>query len=668
LRDDEIRQLIHVLSRFDKARSPPVDFDAPVINLYAAYRAMELMFGEERAAEAIQGIHAEEVHEDSKNIYLHAFTSAQGERSQGRPISKYVKRINAWVGAKPKRRKAIVADLVGDIFNFSLIMKKNGFKQPRVMNGEESDNFLRKGKDVVNIGILSGLRGIDILSVAREAGKRTDANVLAIPYKDSVQFSETTVHKRVTVQSGVMFREGVPYWLQFSKPIFLHYIADFGHIKNLLELGVPLSRHQELNQHKGDVARILMEEGISPDTITLKLKRKVGTWSAAHEDDEFLVNDDISLPSQVDRRLWNFLVNQGVSNPSAVAKPAEGVGGRHVEYVYRENLDEVAYPIADRLRAGDDFVVQSRIIPPLINNKLDWNVRVLISRDRQDRPVISGTYVRMLQFGKVVNISRGADVIFIDELAQELGLTKTEEKDLNEEINRVSLRAYEVLNEKMRESGEIGENEWAGDFAGIDVMVQKDGDKWRGFVIEVNDDLSGGMWDIDDRLTKLGRTEQIGASNSDWIDVMVRRARRYKEEFVSARQNILTVARQSTPDAQAIEQIEEIVATLQEFEKISLIVTLEVYIRKRFPHRRELRGLLSVFKILADSLKNQDARRKYLSQIYAYADSRRRDVIYVPDLYRNCVLGCLTAQRGSDLYKMMVRTNRKSILKTSYMP
>jgi len=93
---------------------------------------------------------------------------------------------------------------------------------------------------------------------------------------------------------------------------------------------------------------------------------------------------------------------------------------------------------------------------------------------------------------------------------------------LKAQVEEISVWAFSALESHIREN-EYVEDHDKQDFMWIDVIVKQVSGGLVPFIIEVNDQASGGMWDLDD----VESPENIWKSSRDLAKLMSKRATEY---------------------------------------------------------------------------------------------------------------------------------------------
>lgn len=408
-------------------------------------------------------------------------------------------------------------------------------------------------QDAVNIGIL-GI-GDDQLALAREGSKRQGANFIVVD-SEFLTFAKLGKRQAAQVQCGLIFKDGHFQFVILKEPCTLHYVL--GHDsknKKLRENGIPLAGHPLIDEYTDEKTvawDILASAGVRvPRSMVILTKpysyrgfkarwKKypriiLGGYSDnAVEVDSGGRRGGILIKIQDRKRLADFLSSLigwfMVSNEieEVVIKPDGGSGGRGVHFFSEHTFrGELAYFFRGLL-GGHNFIMQERLTPPLLSPSRDWNLRVFVSKNEQGGIQVDDMVVRTSDLGKVVNISRGADVMTVEQLHADLLMTDKISlwgwKEFLDEVKKTAVDSYVAIENAMRADGVLKNGEDPTDFMGVDVIVQQEGGRLVPYVMEVNGYESGGMWDLD----SIASAGQIGRSSQGFVAAMILRAEKYR--------------------------------------------------------------------------------------------------------------------------------------------
>jgi hypothetical protein len=358
--------------------------------------------------------------------------------------------------------------------------------------------------DATGLVVYSGLVFQDggLFFVEFPAGLRID--YLVNYNEDPLQGRSLTIP--VTVQSWV---RGYP----FSKDLTSDVLRRAG-------LLVPRDMSLVLTRTLADGSEILLNQGHNPRMDA----RRVATSTVVALNLETLA---IRPPRGL---LAAFLAEYGCEQ--GVIKPNRGGRGDGVHFFGVRNLVEKEAELSALLRRGCDVMIQERVVPPLIttgSSRLDWNLRVFVTRDRHGQPVVPDMIACIGEEGSVINTSLDATTLLLEEIAQLLAWDDTTLAQVRGEVSAVSAHAYRAMCEAIAADAASHAGPSAPDILGLDVIVRRRGTDWQVYVIEM-DINPGGAWELNHRLRTLSRTApgrgdlskealdaRIGGANHAWI-------------------------------------------------------------------------------------------------------------------------------------------------------
>ncbi|MDD5422687.1 MAG: hypothetical protein PHT32_04615, partial [Candidatus Omnitrophica bacterium] len=457
-----------------------------------------------------------------------------------------------------------------------VLLYKFGYSMPEFFQETEDLKFPEAD---VNIALHGDIQE-DGLAMMEESCSHEGAHLMLILDKSWLVFKKVDGKTLPRAKQALLFRGGKPVFVSFVKPRPIYYFADFGDGlgSKVRRLGVPMPGNPIIDDYteEKDVTNIILDSsGVRiPKTISLIVEDhkdvRIRKWRKGAPNVIRVNRTGIAEPhnrKKIKDRLTGFLADNGFS--SGVIKPNRGLGGEGVVFfdplgqatLVKDGVETVR-PVEDivteMLGVGTNVIVQERIEPPLVNkvnesgqaDLCDWNLRVFISRDEKNNPIMSDIVVRVGKVGGPINISKGAGVVTFDELVillQQNGLVFDVAK-FKAEVEKISIDAYNSVEKAMISDGAMKQGEIGTDFMGADVIVRigKDGQPVP-YILEVNDYHSGSMWDIDDHLKKSGvRAREaaagikagegsVGRSSRDWIKTMIRRAGVFKASVKSVK-------------------------------------------------------------------------------------------------------------------------------------
>ncbi|MDP3921239.1 MAG: Fic family protein [Candidatus Omnitrophota bacterium] len=400
---------------------------------------------------------------------------------------------------------------------------KFGFEAPRKVPASEA---LKTGPDVVNLGIYLGPHDT-VFSMLQEGGRDPHTNVVYIS-EDDLRFERRGGRVVATTKSGIMFAGDRPALVNFAEPVVLHYVKNqttevTGVGKKLRRHGIPVPEHYRAVDYfdqKDITMAILKDAGIPvPETVSIIVDRHARRAIRGRRRQ----NRQVHLAHRKDKHLLDLVhtVIQaffwGQRDSEVVAKPVSGAKGDKVRFIDEKKSlrDDSARAIMQHIRRGENFMFQRRIEafpvyriketgdPEASKQRLDHNLRVTLSPDEAGNPQVNDSIVRINDWGKVINISKGAATLPLEELVR-MAFEPEEQSSrleaLKREIERVTLAGYHALTQAMRADGVLGPNELPADYMGFDLIVALENGAFKAYVIEVNGHMSGGPGNLDREL------------------------------------------------------------------------------------------------------------------------------------------------------------------------
>lgn len=235
--------------------------------------------------------------------------------------------------------------------------------------------------------------------------------------------------------------------------------------------------------------------------------------------------------------LSDFLASHACDE--GVLKPNNGGHGDDVHFFNREDNEKKEPILQALLFSAQDVLLQERITPPLLvegPRRLDWNLRVFISRDKTGRAVAREMFVRMQEQGGPVNIAKGAKVCLLEEIAHPLGWNKATLREVRDRALQSSARAYEAICGAIAQDSPHGQATHSPDILGADLIIRREKEQWRVYIIEM-DINPGGTWDLNHRLQQLSSSQTTrvrqslkareGGTHHDWIRLMIQRCHQH---------------------------------------------------------------------------------------------------------------------------------------------
>lgn len=318
-----------------------------------------------------------------------------------------------------------------------------------------------------------GLNG-NSLSRAREMDRQGGANVV-IPITEVMNIE---TNKR-ELEWALVYREGKTWIIQPRKTIPPNYIVNRGHDNygnNAATTGS--ERIERLLENKLLVLIELTRKGVAttlnhePCTSGYVPYRKDGLSEAE-------LQDLLSLMEEGGK-------DKFVIKPNSTSC---GFGVRIIDIKKAPSREEISLEIAKQintiLKLEQPALIEPFITPyPLsIDGKnVDWNLRVLTTRDEKGTLIVDAIVVRYGEKDKPVNISLGAQVTTLTSLTGQIPNIQ----ELEQDICKTAIRAVRVIERKARKKS---------DLYGVDIIVTQNENGYPKPVInEINGAYSGGLW------------------------------------------------------------------------------------------------------------------------------------------------------------------------------
>ncbi len=407
-----------------------------------------------------------------------------------------------------------------------IVARKFSFPLPETMTSNE---LIDEKKPCVVIYNYSE----DSLALARELDRQNQMNVIIVdPTK-----SNTTVtrDKQIVTISGAVYKDEKLYCGKFKQPteadyVFCGGVLNTDIIERIEGCDVPTSGLPymlEYTENKELTKHILVEHGVNmAPSICWKSPTQMSPFLKSKEEQDLVQYSNSHHLFSIAADLHDFCENHDCSE--IVVKPTDGQGGSGVIFFKSNSLRAAAMAIQKLREEGHNVIVEKRIFSvPLdkMDQKKDWNIRAFISRDKNNQYMVSDLEIRMDDDGKPVNISISASVISFEMLCQKLGLSSERAEHFRKQINDIAIRTCQVLEETIKSAEKVPPG-FQQDWMGIDIIVAREKGEFIPYVIEANDDHSGGMWDLDNISPK----EKIGSSCKDLAHVILQRALEHKKK------------------------------------------------------------------------------------------------------------------------------------------
>lgn len=372
--------------------------------------------------------------------------------------------------------------------------RKYGFPLPETIS---SDNEIIDHKKP-NICI-DGLGGADSLTKAREIDRQGKANVVLTCELDMDEISDLDTKPKVL--QGAVYKNGKIYSTTFRDPLDIHYIFPNHHNKLLLKHiethkiptgDIPFLKHYTGNKEFSN--KILSDNNIkTPPSIC---------WKSEYRQDEYprllkiekkwdIKYQKSKTQEEIETDLKKFIQEHNAEH--IVIKPTIGECGNDIIFFSSDDIENAAKYIIELSEKDLNVIVEKRItsVPLFIDGKKkDWNIRAFASYPAK----FSGMVVRVDDDkNKPVNISITAQSANFHKTAKQLNLTQKQTETLYKDIEKIAIDSYNaIVNATIKNEG-LSPNEKQ-DWMGIDIIIHQEGDKLIPYVIEINNQSSGGMY------------------------------------------------------------------------------------------------------------------------------------------------------------------------------
>ncbi|MBI2789270.1 MAG: ATP-grasp domain-containing protein [Elusimicrobia bacterium] len=399
------------------------------------------------------------------------------------------------------------------------------------------------------------------VAIAREGGRQSPGDVnLVLDASWLIQERYPDGRTKILVTKGVVFDEkGQASVVEYETPRRVHYFANFmtlgandrddGVIYEE-NLDVPqsnsLQREDVINDKLG--TRIVMAaKGVSvPATLAFLLSAHPlaaaalnGSFSAPSVSVQALPEGDDAdarVAASVDAYLARLEGDEIVVKPSGTQFHS-GIGVKFFKKTERDAILEhvKALRAINGMTAEGAILLDSRVnSAPLERGgrKMETTLRVLVSRAPWDGGVAAAIYARVGPWGKPTT-AEAADPrdkatvepweVLLKEWRAAGYLDAASSRELDEEVKAMGPAILAALTEYERTLPRAaGEGyQVQTDMIGLDVMIERRGNKLVPVVIEINDHNSGGQFNLDKMYPN-----DIGAHSRPYVATMLQRARR----------------------------------------------------------------------------------------------------------------------------------------------
>lgn len=348
----------------------------------------------------------------------------------------------------------------------------------------------------------------DYLALAQSLSQTGKCNTVIVFAND---YAINPVTNNFEAIQGAVYRNNEIILARFLKPVPCHYfLSDFTVDKRMdpIEHGVVASNCipsiRDIIQDKIAMKKILFEHDIS---------------TAPYLDCEgfFELSD-----KEIAQRLHAFCVAQNCTE--FVVKPTNTDGGNGVCFFPLENARTAAHYIRALLMSDLKVIVEKRIFSlpfKLKNVTQDWNLRVFVTRGASNHFITDGMLVRTDDIGKPVNLSISAHAMLFDDVLTKAGVPLKAQKTLYKAIEKVCVRAtMHVINDLLKTHP--AQHYLQQDWMGIDIIVSKEAGNYIPYIIELNNEDSGGTWEHD-KLLNPGRNKSKSSCPA-YVETIIRRA------------------------------------------------------------------------------------------------------------------------------------------------
>jgi len=375
----------------------------------------------------------------------------------------------------------------------------------------------------------------DTYALARELDKQGGVNVIL---SNSANYSRNA--KKITLKDGIVYKDGKLYYFDKKFKLKPAYICNFAarRNQNINKGKVPTAEIpfiDEYTENKELSNAVLNQAGIDvPASITWRSELE-NHFLDKLEKDGVLEYKRVALEgifafpdSVISCALDDFI--QANDCDEIVVKPADGAGGQGIEFFNKANTSDAARKVVKLLKGNHNVIVEERIKSAPINlskifdmemPKVDWNLRVFVSRDENGDLVVDDKVVRVDKDGKPVNISLTAKATLFERICGLLELSPEQADKLKKQIDSIAIRSCEAIDEAIRSRHKIKAGKQQ-DRMGVDVIVSQDENgEFTPYMIEVNDHHAGGMWDLDNVLP----AQEHGRACRNFAKTIIKRAK-----------------------------------------------------------------------------------------------------------------------------------------------
>lgn len=400
------------------------------------------------------------------------------------------------------------------------------------------------------------------VAIAREGGKQSAGDVhLVMDASWLIQERHADGRTTLLVKKGVTFDEkGQATVVEYEKPLKARYFANYFTLGSNdradgvpfeENLDVPQSNSLQLEKIVNDKlgTRLMMAaRGVAvPSTLAFLMpQHHLSDQVAQFQSAESAGVSAVSMPvgeakaAEVARRVSEFL--DGYEGEEIVVKPSgpQFHSGRGVKFFKKSEREAIishalALSVDPMMTQDGAVLVDSRVNSAPLNRggrKMETTLRVLAARAPWNGGVTTGIFARVGPWGKPTT-AEAADPRdnatvepwsdLLAEWKKSALLDEGTARELDRQLREMGAAALEAIaageKSRPRTAGEPYQAQT--DLVGLDVMIERRGDKLVPVVIEVNDHDSGGQYNMD-----LMRPDRPGEHSREWIATMLQRARR----------------------------------------------------------------------------------------------------------------------------------------------
>lgn len=364
----------------------------------------------------------------------------------------------------------------------------------------------------------------DNLALAREIDKQWESNIII---SDGIINSRVSrIRNTILVSKWIVYKDGKIFYCEDgnNKVSSDYVLSSYTWQGGTLPSRIPhvwLDTIEKYTENKEVTSQILMNNWINvAPYIAWKSPKSTQTdkkWIDIkyQEYNSWSISDSLK---DFARKYWGNIV----------VKPTNGQWWSNVSFHnMNDNPNEAVLAIKRIIDSGSNVIVEKRIksAPIIVEwEEMDWNFRVFVSKGDDNNFVVSDMEARIDSIGKPVNISISASVATYNQICEMRWISEDEKASLKADIESISLQACNAIEQHILQNEKPSHNRHQ-DFMWVDIIVEKTKDWYRLYVIEVNDQHSWWMWDLDNVV----EWDEVGKSSRDLAKVMSRRARKNKQ-------------------------------------------------------------------------------------------------------------------------------------------